>query len=191
MAPTRKQSRTRKDVILDAWNELSADSAGGRELQAVQQKLQETLGEGGVESPAGIARTLADHGVRLRHPEVLKFDSRWRELRLYGLLSPEELDFRTLANATAAVTGLDSLNRQFEFEGDTQGVQQLHELVRQVKSELQQVSISQEVSSETRQLATEVLDWLTIWLQNPLIFEEWLSLRRASSEFARKFGGRS
>jgi|SRR4030095_1790960 hypothetical protein len=188
MRSTKKHGHTKRDVILDAWHELGTNSAGAKELEFIQQKLVETLGEGAVESPAAIARTLADNGVRLRHPEVLNSNSRWRERRMYGLLSPEELDLTALAKATSTVLSLDALNREFEFEGDSQGVQHLRGLVQQLKLELEQVSGSREVASQTRQVAGEVREWLRVWLQNPVIFSEWLSLRLSSDDFTKKFG---
>jgi hypothetical protein len=188
MGSTSRRAPTKKSVIVDAWKELSSASAGARELQLIQQRLVEILGEGAVESPAAIARTLADNGVRLRHPEVLNSNSGWRERRMYGLLSPEELDLTTLAKATSTVLSLDALNREFEFAGDSQGVQHLRGLVQQLKLELEQVSGSREVASQTRQVAGEVREWLRVWLQNPVIFSEWLSLRLSSDDFTKKFG---
>ena len=38
-----------------------------------------------------------------------------------------------------------------------------------------------------RELAREVAQWLTIWLQNPQIFGEWLSLRRSTADFQVRF----
>jgi len=37
-------------------------------------------------------------------------------------------------------------------------------------------------------IAAEVAQWLTVWLQNPQIFTDWLALRRESAEFRERFG---
>jgi hypothetical protein len=37
-------------------------------------------------------------------------------------------------------------------------------------------------------LAQELAQWLTVWLQNPQIFEDWLALRRATADFRERFG---
>jgi hypothetical protein len=34
----------------------------------------------------------------------------------------------------------------------------------------------------------EISEWLTIWLQSPELFENWIKLRRDSAEFRKKFG---
>ena len=36
-------------------------------------------------------------------------------------------------------------------------------------------------------LAEEIAQWLTIWLQTPQIFSEWLSLRRSTADFQARF----
>src|SRR6266508_2157384 len=40
------------------------------------------FGPGSEESPAAIARVLADEGAELRHPEVIELDARWREAKI-------------------------------------------------------------------------------------------------------------
>jgi hypothetical protein len=57
-------------------------------------------------------------------------------------------------------------------------VEQLYYQVRQLKSELELMPTS---------LGQELAQWLTIWLQNPQIFAEWLDLRRATKEFRARF----
>ncbi|HEY3581509.1 MAG TPA: hypothetical protein VGK82_13225, partial [Pyrinomonadaceae bacterium] len=57
--------------IIDWWSENGNESAGAAELEQIQQSLVERFGAQGRQSPATIARTLADNGVRLKHPEVL------------------------------------------------------------------------------------------------------------------------
>jgi len=34
----------------------------------------------------------------------------------------------------------------------------------------------------------EVSNWLTVWLQSPELFSDWLDLRRRSPEFRERFG---
>jgi hypothetical protein len=40
----------------------------------------------------------------------------------------------------------------------------------------------------TRLLNDEIAEWMTIWLQTPDVFENWISLRQKSVEFIDKFG---
>jgi hypothetical protein len=172
-----KNRRSKTEVILEAWSECDAQTAGSAELAAIQKTLRETIGA--VESPARIARVLADEGIRLRHPEVINFDSAWRHRKIYELFGEGELEFDTLENALDSVNRVDDLFMLFESEGDSEGAKAVVELIREVKTEL---------VTRKGSLAREVGQWLTVWLQNPQIFSDWLSLRRSSPEFIREFG---
>ena len=172
---------TAKDeLILEIWAGLDhgsdADSAGAAELELIQKQLLEKSNVPVPESPASIARTLADHGVRLRHPEVLEADLRWREQA--SLFASEELNFPNVEAAFAFVEKLAAI---------PQG-SQLRSFVVQLKVELESVAKSMRVALPDRLIAIEVAHWLTVWLQNPAIFADWLALRRESTEFRERFG---
>ena len=169
-------SRT-EQAIADLWAELGQESAGAAELEQIQQALVERLGAQGRESPAVIARTLADQGVRLRHPEILEFDVRWREREVFALFTPEEFNFASIDAALAWVEKLSAA---------PEGLQ-LRSFVLQLKVELELAATSRQVSLPERLIAAEVAQWLTVWLQNPSIFGDWLALRRASPEFRDRF----
>ena len=62
------------------------------------------------------------------------------------------------------------------------------EAVLSLKRELELVAASSRASEKDRQLAREIAQWLTIWLQNPRIFSDWFALRRNTAEFVRIFG---
>jgi hypothetical protein len=167
---------TAKDeLILEIWAGVDNESAGAAELELIQEKLLEKSGIPISESPASIARTLADHGVRLRHPEILEADLRWREQVL--LFTSEELNF---PNIDAAIAFVEKL------AASPHGAQ-LRSFVLQLKVELEAVAKSMRVALPDRLIAIEVAHWLTVWLQNPAIFGDWLVLRRESSEFRERF----
>ena len=166
------------ELILDIWAGLDNESAGAAELELIQEKLLEKSNHQVRESPASIARTLADNGVRLRHPEVLEADLRWRHTREIELFGPEELSFPSIHSALAWMEKLSALELRPE----------LRTPVLQVKTELGLVASSNQVPAHDREIATEVSEWLTVWLQNPPIFADWLTLRRQSPEFRTRFG---
>jgi hypothetical protein len=168
---------TKREVILQTWNEGGSESAGAPELKNIQQSIKKKFGT--LESPASIARVLADEGIKLRHPEVLEFDSAWRERRLYELFGPGELEFETIEPAIESITRIDDLHLLFQSEGDDEGIKGVVELVRELKADL---------ATRQNNVAREVSQWLTVWLQNPQIFGDWLSLRRNSPEFLKEFG---
>lgn len=169
---------TRHDqFILDWWTDNGNESAGAAELDQLHQALLESFGTQGSESPASIARTLADSGVRLRHPEILEADARWRGREQVSLFTSEELTFTSIDVAIAFVDKLAGL---------PQGPD-LRNLVLQLKVELEAVAKSMRIPLADRLIAIEVAHWLTVWLQNPAIFPDWLALRRESAEFRERF----
>jgi len=170
---------SKNQFIIEVWERMGKETVGVSELDQIQQAVSESFV--GVMSPASIARTLADHGVPLRHPETIEADVRWRE-RQY-LFTPEDLTFRTLDEATAFVEKIDCLRKELEHEIPL--FVQLQRSVRAVKSELE--SLAARPQAENSELAEEVAQWLTVWLQNPQIFPDWLALRRATADFRERF----
>jgi len=167
----------RDQFIADWWSENGNESAGAAELEQIQQALLEHFGAQSRESPALIARTLADNGVRLKHPEVLEADVRWREREQVALFTSEELDFTNIAAAVVWIEKLVSLPQGPE----------LRSFVLQLKTELELVAKSMRIALPERLVAAEVAQWLSVWLQNPPLFPAWLSLRRESPEFQDSF----
>ena len=172
-------NRTNELLVIELWKPLKKEVVGASELEFIQESSEKRFGTG--VSPATIARALADHGALLRHPDILATDMRWREHNL--LLTAEDLTFGTLAAATALIEKLELLREQ--FEGDTARLEHLRQSVLQVKNELELLAASEKCGN--RKLAGEVAQWLTVWLQTPQIFREWLSLRCATAEFRQDF----
>lgn len=167
----------RDQFILDWWAENGNESAGAPELDQIQQALVERFGAQGRESPAAIARTLADDGVRLKHPEILEADVRWREREQVSLFTAEDLNFTSIDAAIAFVEKLAGLPQGPEFRS----------FVMQLKVELEAAAKSMRLPLPDRLVAVEVAHWLAVWLQNPAIFPDWLALRRESAEFRERF----
>lgn len=179
------KSRTKRDLAIEVWEALDCESVGARELEEIQIAVGERFGEGAVDSPASIARTLADEGAVLRHPEVLEYDTAWRERGLSALISPEELNFTGLVESAESIKKLDELRRKLEEVRDRTKLRRLRELALDFKGEAQWVAHSKIVKEKKRSEAREIAQWLTIWLQEPGIFEDWLSLRQRSSEYSK------
>ena len=175
----QNKPNSREDLILRLWAECNSESAGQAELIHIQQTL-DILGV--VESPARIARTLADHQVRLRHPEVLAADSSWRESQDNKEPDLRELDFETLDNAISSMKLMETLRKKFLSSGDETRLQIVVEQAREFKLEL---------ARKPTEFAREIVQWLAIWLQNPEIFEDWSDLRQRSPEFRQRFRSRN
>lgn len=187
MKTHRWQARTRQELIIEVWEALDCESVGARELSAIQDAVRETLGSGAVASPASIARTLADEGAVLRHPEVLNCDTKWRARNLAPMITADDLNFSDLVAAAASLKVLDRLRSKAEREGNEQKLQQVRELALHCKEEVRLVARSRIVAEQNRSVAKEIAEWLSVWLLQPNLFEDWLSLRQGSSEYREKF----
>ena len=179
--------RTKRDFIIEVWEDLDCESVGARELEQIQEALLERFGEGAQDSPASIARTVADEGAVLRHPEVFDYDAKWRERLISGVVPVESLSFSNLPEASESIRKLESWRREFAGDGKQGELRRLQEFALKTKQDLQLVARSRVVDTKRRLDAGEIVQWLTIWMLDPAIFEDWLSLRKRSAEFVEKF----
>jgi hypothetical protein len=164
-------------LIVEVWEESGSEVVRAAELSLIQDALVERFGSGS--SPASIARVLADHGARLGHPEILQADARWREQQ--RLFTPDDLAFDTIHAANAFIEKLEQLRKSHDQQA-------LRQSVQLIKHELDLLITVPTIPASRRAVAREVSQWLTVWLQNPQIFTEWLDLRRSTSEFQELFG---
>jgi hypothetical protein len=182
------RAKTKRALVIEVWNQLGCESVGAQELELIQQAILQAFGPGAAESPASIARMLADEGALLRHPEVLDCDTRWRQQLLLEPLFPGLPRFSTLTEASATIEKFDALRKQFEQMGDEVGLMRLRELASKFKRDLQLLTRSKTADEKKRLDAREMVQWLNIWLHNADIFSEWLSLRRRSPDFISQYG---
>ena len=161
---------SRDEFIVEVWDGLGKEVVSASELGLIEAAIMERFGAG--MSPASIARVLADHGARLGHAEILQAAARWRENQ--SLFTAEDLEFANIDAALRLINKVELLRQQSE------NGERLRQEVRSLKSELDSFAT-------TSALAAEVAQWLTVWLQNPQIFTEWLALRQNTAEFRRRF----
>ena len=156
---------TKYQIIVDIWERMEKEVVGAPELELIQQALAVRFGA--IVGLASIARTLADHGVRLGHPDVLMADVKWRVL--LSLFTPEDLKLGSLEAATALIEKIEALRQN--FENDKPMMEHLRESVQHSK-----VNWTCWLMREAgdRILSQEVAQWLTIWLQTPQIFQDGL-----------------
>lgn len=186
----RWHSRTKRDLIIEVWEHLDCESVGAPELEQIQEALHERFGDGAVESPASIARTVADEGAVLRHPEVFHFDSRWRARNLAGQSFISELDFRTFPDALESFMKVEEKRREFDANSHAKGLEQLRVVIESARKDCILIARSKIIDQGQREQAKEISKWLAIWLQSPELFLDWLDLRRRAPEFLRRFEGR-
>ncbi|HEX8336445.1 MAG TPA: hypothetical protein VF621_06925 [Pyrinomonadaceae bacterium] len=187
MARKEWQSRTKRELMIEVWEHLDCESVGAKELEAVREAVRERFGEGAVESPARVARVLADEGAELRHAEVLEMDARWRTQDPYDAVFRNVLKFSTFEEAAASIRRLDNLRKQFRRKGDKEGLRRVQETVLKGKQRAQMIARNQSVNERKRAEKAEMAEWFTVWLNQPEIFEDWLALRLTSKDFRARF----
>jgi hypothetical protein len=183
MRPTKWQSNTATDLIIEVWEALDCESVGKSELEEIQKALAERFGGGGVSSPATIARTVADEGAVLRHPEIFEYDYSWRLRHLTQQELP--LSFQTLSDA---VTSFGLVEQKRHAIGvDAEQLKRLRDTLTNARKDLLLVAQSKVLSVEEREEAKEVVEWISVWLRAPQLFPDWLDLRMRTEEFRKKF----
>ncbi|PYS63991.1 MAG: hypothetical protein DMF74_08240 [Acidobacteria bacterium] len=185
---------SKQEFIVAQWLRLGGKAIGRRELRRIQRALHEKFGEGGVESPAKIARVLADEGAELRHPEVIEFDVKWREEKI----EKETSEFKGLERFRDAkpvrLHEAESLIKKLEQTRQSSGrnenkvnVQRLREIAIDVRQTAETLANDSTLTQRQRDEQAEIAQWLAVWLQTPNLFDDWLDLRRRSPDFRNKF----
>ncbi len=185
MNATEWRARTMTDLIIEVWEALDCESVGRAELERIEKELLEKFGNGVTQSPAAIARMLADEGAVLRHPEVFEWDSEWRKRRLAQPELGTELSFSGLPEALASFEKLET--KRHELGKDSKQLERLREIVINARRYSQMSAQSSVLSAAQREEAKEISEWLAVWLRSPQLFPDWLELRMRSPEFKKKF----
>ncbi len=187
MAKSEWKARTKHDLMIEVWEHLDCETVGASELEAIAEAIKGRFGEGAEESPAIVARLLADEGAELRHAEVLEADARWRSADPYEAMFRNVLKFLTFDEAAASIKRLDNLRRQFGRKKDKEGLRRVRETVLKGKQRAQMIARNPAVNERKRAEKEEIAEWFTVWLRQPEIFDDWLHLRQRAKDFRARF----
>ena len=187
MAKQEWQARTKRDLIIEVWERLDCETVGARELEEIAAVVRERFGAGASESPAQVARLLADEGAELRHAEVLEADARWRARDPYEAMFRNVLKFADFAQAAGSLRQMENLRREFARKQDQAGLRRVRELALKGKQRAQMIARNQTVNERKRAEKAEIAEWFTVWLQTPELFQDWLHLRQRAPEFRQRF----
>lgn len=181
-------SRTRNDLIIEVWEKLDCESVGGSEIEAIMEAVRGKFGSGAVGSPTRIARLLADEGAVLRHSEILKMFVDRHQNGPYDAAFRNILRLESLKSALASLRNLENLRKKYAAEGDREGLRLIRETAGKGKAKAIADSVSKKLNPDARLRAGEIADWLTLWMQSPELFENWVAVRRQSAAFRDMFG---
>ena len=182
------------ELIIEAWDRAGRGTIGEAELRDIQRSLSSRFGQGAEESPAALARVLADAGAELRHPEVIEFDARWREAKLEhdgrpfkgfeDLLTGRPL---RLNQAEVLIKKLEKLRRSLADSGDQTSTRQLLDMAVSGREIAELLATDRKLGQAERAEQAEIAEWFKVWIQTPTLFRDWLDLRLGSVEFQEKF----
>lgn len=183
------KSRNKNDLIIEVWEKLDCESVGATEIEAIEIAVAGAFGPQAVESPMRIARMLADEGAELRHSEIMQlYLERAASDRPHDTILDGILDSTDLSSTLRSIRRMENARARFVSEGDREGGRRLRELAVAEKSRLLSRAAKETVAAERRAEAYEAAEWIRLWLQAPALFENWVELRRASTDFVSKFG---
>jgi hypothetical protein len=114
----------------------------------------------------------------------------WREQNLKRREFREELDFSNVSSAFESVVKLEERRLQLQI-GDgsngATGLRELRDIVAAARKDSLLQARSKILDGSVREQLKEISEWLTVWLQSPDLFSDWLDLRRRSPEYKKKF----
>ena len=185
---------TKRELIVEAWDLLGRPAIGERELGDMQRSMRNQFGRGGEESPAAIARVLADEGAELLHPEVIEFDARWREAKIES----DGKDFKglddlingrplRLRKAGALIKKLERLRKRAQDPGNDKALREALNTAVSARQLAESLAKDRKLDQRQRVEQAEIAEWFKVWIQTPSLFADWLELRRRSAEFQQKF----
>lgn len=185
------KARTKRDLAIEVWEKLDCESVGASELEAIRAAIEGRFGAGAVDSPATLARLLADEGAELRHAEILELDVRVRADDPYEAAFRNVLKFATFDEAVASLKRLDNLQKEFARRDDKEGLRRVRAKVLKGKERAEMIARNPKVDERKRAEKEEIAEWFRLWLQMPQGFNDWIELRRASPDFQSRFANQA
>lgn len=191
------ENTSKRELIVSTWRRLGGGSVGKKELRAIHDALAKKFGKGALQGPASIARVLVEAGADLRHPEVIEFDARWRgsqiasEAKKFAGLEQFSSDKPlNLKRADALIGKLEQLRQEFEREKDRQALAQIKTMAAEARGAAQSRTKDRTLPAAIRVEQSEIAVWLSVWLQTPALFADWLELRKRSADFQKMLAGK-
>ena len=181
-------SRTKNDLIIEVWEKLDCENVGSTEIEAIEIAVAAEYGQAAVDSPMIIARLLADEGAELRHAEIMRLYVERASNRPYDAAFRNLLDLESLLSARRSILSLNSLRRKYVAANDREGVRLTRQSALDAKRNLKAVIDDPRTDGSIRRMKIEITEWLSLWLQTPNLFNDWVELRQRSPEFRKTFG---
>ena len=182
--PTKMKRPSKQEMVLEIYDREAMGEVTAREIAVINQGLIDEFGEGGAMAPAEIARILHDEDLPIRFEQIFRMESPTDKYEnLFGGLTK----CGTLAEAEGSLRQIDKLFREFQRAGDRKGIRYARQAALRLKHSTTALSQSPKLKEYQRSEMGEAAQWLSVWLQTPDIFDQWLELRKATAEFRKLF----
>lgn len=177
--------KTKKQLILEIFEQESMTHLGEAEVRRIQSRLAEVVGKERAASRGYIARVVAEAGKPV---QITDSFSRPVMEEPYRHLFEDILKFSTLEQAEHSLGQISARYRDFKAAGDEKGKAYARS-VALVGQRRAQAQARRAKTEEMREVKHEIAEWFALWLSAPDLFEAWLELRKQSPEFVKKWGG--
>jgi hypothetical protein len=175
---------SKKEMVLEIYDRQAMGEVTPREIAIINEGLIEEFGEGGAMTPAEIARILVDEDLPVRFEQVFRMTSLAEK---YEFIFEGLAINKSLVEAEKSLRRIDELYHKFLKMGDRTGIRFARQTALRAKDNAQVLSRSPDLDRKKRAEQAEFSRWLTIWLETPDIFPQWLELRKATAEFKEAF----
>ncbi|HLW99776.1 MAG TPA: hypothetical protein VKR82_14095 [Candidatus Acidoferrales bacterium] len=179
---TKKDSSSKKELILELAAHLRAPRYTVAEIEQIRRQMIVRMGAAGKTSPEYIADVLGGAGMRVIWSTEADTEGRYEE-EFHDLLH-----FSTLEEAEICIMRLDELMRKFRAEGERAAAERVLEVARLGRRRAEMIARNPRVDPTKRAEKEEILNWFKVWLETPDSFFDWLDLRKESPEFRKRFG---
>jgi hypothetical protein len=180
-------AKNKTDLIIEVWEKLDCESVDREELVAIETVVRDVYGESAADSPMVTARLLADEGAELRHSEIMqlyieRISDRPHEAAIHDLF-----DLTDLNTLHSSLSKAENIRKTLLARNDNSALRFLRNRAIEVKRDALLIANDSRRPEDLRLVQAEAAEWITLWLQSPELFENWVRLRRASDDFKEKF----
>jgi len=181
-------AKNKTDLIIEVWEKLDCESVGAAEIESIETVVRDRFGDSAVDSPMVVARLLADEGAELRHSEIMKLYLDRASDRPYDAALTNLFDTSGISKLRTSLRNAENLRRKLLKEGDDNGLRILRQTAIEAKKNASEASKDKRLSDEQRASNAEAVEWITLWLQSPELFETWVKMRVSTTDFKSRFG---
>lgn len=181
-------AKNKTDLIIEVWEKLDCESVGREEILAIEAVVRDVFGTMAVDSPMVTARILADEGAELRHSEIMDlYVERSADRPPYEASLHNLFDLTSLDTLRTSLTNAENLRRVLLARNDNSGLRELRNNAISTKKTAAAKAVDHRLDEGTRGRFAESAQWITLWLQSPELFDNWVKIRRASPDYRKTF----